>query len=270
MAAPNTRDSKLIQYLNEAYGKEKELEVALQAHIGMTTRAPYKKRLREHLKETKAHGRERRADQAARRQGRGRARARARRRRRGGRQGQEVASKGLAAAKGPLHAIRGTGEAEKMLKNAKTEFSKSSRRSPPTPRSRPSPRPWATRTPPSSPRRSGARRSAWPASSSGRSPRWPRRWRTEEIPASERRRTTTRRRSAPSRNGGASASSGQPAATADPRGRARTAGIRADRPEAPARAATRAAARKRPHQAQPAVRRPVPALARDEVVSRRS
>ena len=35
---------------------------------------------------------------------------------------QEVASKGLAAAKGPLHAIRGTGEAEKMLKNAKTEF----------------------------------------------------------------------------------------------------------------------------------------------------
>ena len=33
-----------------------------------------------------------------------------------------MASKGLAAAKGPLHAIRGTGEAEKMLKNAKTEF----------------------------------------------------------------------------------------------------------------------------------------------------
>ena len=34
----------------------------------------------------------------------------------------EVASKGLAAAKGPLHAIRGTGENEKMLKNAKTEY----------------------------------------------------------------------------------------------------------------------------------------------------
>ena len=33
-----------------------------------------------------------------------------------------MASKGLAAAKGPLHAIRGTGEAEKLLKNAKTEF----------------------------------------------------------------------------------------------------------------------------------------------------
>ena len=57
MAETNTRDTKLIQYLNEAYGKEKELETALQAHIGLTTRAPYKKRLQQHLKETKAHAR---------------------------------------------------------------------------------------------------------------------------------------------------------------------------------------------------------------------
>jgi ferritin-like metal-binding protein YciE len=35
---------------------------------------------------------------------------------------QAVASKGVAAAKGPLHAVRGTGENEKMLKNAKTEY----------------------------------------------------------------------------------------------------------------------------------------------------
>ena len=53
----STRDEKLIQYLNEAYGKEKELETALQAHISMTTRPPYKKRLQQHLKETKAHAR---------------------------------------------------------------------------------------------------------------------------------------------------------------------------------------------------------------------
>ena len=33
-----------------------------------------------------------------------------------------AASKAVAAAKGPLHALRGTGEAEKMLKNAKTEY----------------------------------------------------------------------------------------------------------------------------------------------------
>ena len=125
MAAPNTRDSKLIQYLNEAYGKEKELEVALQAHIAMTTRAPYKKRLQEHLKETKGHGRElaKRIKQLGGKaeagplpdsapEGLADAAAKV----------KEVASKGLAAAKGPLHAIRGTGEAEKMLKNAKTEF----------------------------------------------------------------------------------------------------------------------------------------------------
>ena len=110
MAEPNVRDTKLIQYLNEAYGKEKELEVALQAHIGMTTKPPYKKRLKEHLKETKAHARlvQRRIKELG-----GKAEAS---------KVAEVASKGLAAAKGPLHAIRGTGENEKMLKNAKTAY----------------------------------------------------------------------------------------------------------------------------------------------------
>ena len=57
MPDPNARDAKLIQYLNEAYGKEKQLETALQAHIAMTTRPPYKRRLKQHLKETKAHAR---------------------------------------------------------------------------------------------------------------------------------------------------------------------------------------------------------------------
>ena len=125
MSEVGARDAKLIQYLNEAYGKEKELETALDAHIQMTTRAPYRKRQREHLKETKAHARSlsKRIKQLG-----------------GEAQGlplpggapevvvgaaarvQEVASKGLAAAKGPLHTIRGTGESEKMLKNAKTEY----------------------------------------------------------------------------------------------------------------------------------------------------
>jgi ferritin-like metal-binding protein YciE len=119
-----TRDAKLIQYLNEAYGKEKELETALQAHIKMAGgRATYKKRLQDHLKETKAQARglERRikklggkaeavnlpgpdlASQAV-----GKATA--------------AATKTVAAAKGPVHALRGTGEAEKLLKNAKTEL----------------------------------------------------------------------------------------------------------------------------------------------------
>ena len=36
------KQSKLIQYLSEAYGKEKELETALEAHISITTRKPYR------------------------------------------------------------------------------------------------------------------------------------------------------------------------------------------------------------------------------------
>jgi ferritin-like metal-binding protein YciE len=112
MADLNARDAKLVQYLNEALAKEKELETALTAHIGMTTRPPYKKRLQEHLRETKAHARglERRIKQL----GGTRATATA---------VSTVASRALAAAKGPVHTIRGTGEQEKMLKNAKTEYS---------------------------------------------------------------------------------------------------------------------------------------------------
>src|SRR3954471_23517457 len=114
----NARDAKLIQYLNEAYGKEKQLETALQAHITLTTRPPYKKRLQEHLKETKQHGKllERRikklggtADAGADLPGPTEAVA-------------NLAGRAVAAAQGPLHALRGTGEAEKMLKNAKDEY----------------------------------------------------------------------------------------------------------------------------------------------------
>ena len=115
------RDAKLVQYLNEAYGKEKQLETALMAHIGMTTRAPYKKRLQQHLRETKDHAKqvERRIKKL------------------GGTPDAgpdlpgpdsvtqavaNVAGRAVAAAQGPIHALRGTGEAEKMLKNAKDEF----------------------------------------------------------------------------------------------------------------------------------------------------
>ena len=49
------RDAKLVELLNEAYAKEKQLESALDAHTGLTTRDDYAKRLKAHLKETKAH-----------------------------------------------------------------------------------------------------------------------------------------------------------------------------------------------------------------------
>jgi ferritin-like metal-binding protein YciE len=108
MADLNERDAKLVQYLSEAYGKERELETALQAHIAMTAKGPYKKRLQQHLKETKGHAKqvERRIKQLG----------------GGGQTLQTAVGKLTAAAKGPLHAIRGDSEQEKMLKNAKTEY----------------------------------------------------------------------------------------------------------------------------------------------------
>jgi ferritin-like metal-binding protein YciE len=123
MAEVQEREAKLIQYLNEAYGKEQELVTALQSHISLTSRDAYKKRLKDHLKETKAQakGLERRIKQLGGKAEKldlpgpdvvGGAASLA----------QGAAQKAMAAAKGPLHAIRGTGEAEKMLKNAKTEF----------------------------------------------------------------------------------------------------------------------------------------------------
>jgi len=108
MPDPNKRDAKLIQYLSEAYGKERELEVALQTDIAMTAKQPYKKRLQEHLRETKAHakGLDRRIKKLG----------------GGGQTVQSLVGKATALAKGPLHMIRGDGEQEKLLKNAKTQF----------------------------------------------------------------------------------------------------------------------------------------------------
>src|SRR4051812_35664112 len=122
----STRDAKLIQYLNEAYGKEKELETALQAHIKMAKRPPYKKRLQDHPKETKAQakGLEKRIKALGGKAERGTpvpvpgpaAAVEA------ATAVTAAATKAVSAAKGPIHALRGTGEAEKQLKNAKDEL----------------------------------------------------------------------------------------------------------------------------------------------------
>ena len=53
----NESETKLVQWLNEAYAKEAELEADLAAHIKLTKKAPYKKRLQQHLKETREHKR---------------------------------------------------------------------------------------------------------------------------------------------------------------------------------------------------------------------
>jgi ferritin-like metal-binding protein YciE len=120
----NARDAKLIQYLNEAYGKEKELETALQAHIAMTTKDAYRKRLQDHLKETRGHAREveRRIKQLGGKAEAGPVTSGPDVLTEAATTATSLASKAVAAAQGPLHALRGTGEAEKMLKNARTEL----------------------------------------------------------------------------------------------------------------------------------------------------
>jgi len=127
MAEPSAAAAKLAQYLNEAYGLEQKLETSLQAHIAMTDDAPYRKRLKEHLTETKRHSRE----------------VKKRIKALGGvpatidPPGPDVVSgaaqavlggaqKVIALAQGPMHAIRGTGQEEKHLKNVKTEYASES------------------------------------------------------------------------------------------------------------------------------------------------
>ena len=123
MADTPIRDAKLVQFLNEAYAKEKQLESSLEAHAEVTTHDGYAKRLKDHLKETKSH-----ATQLSRRikqlggtpatvslpgpEGVGKI-------------AQNVAGKVeqvKAAAQGPLHTVRREGEQEKMLHNARVEF----------------------------------------------------------------------------------------------------------------------------------------------------
>jgi len=123
MSDTPTRDSKLVQYLNEAYANERRLEVSLQAHAEATTRDDYTKRLKDHLKETKSH-----ATQLSRRikqlggtpetvdlpgpDGLGRLAEGV----------TDRFSRAKAAAEGTLQSVRRVGEQERMLHNARTEY----------------------------------------------------------------------------------------------------------------------------------------------------
>jgi ferritin-like metal-binding protein YciE len=123
MSDTPTRDAKLVQFLNEAYAKERQLEASLEAHIDATTHEDYLKRLKDHLKETRSH-----ATQVSRRikqlggnpetvsvpgpDGLGK-------------MAEGVAErfgKAKAAAQDPLHKLRGSGEQERMLHNARAEY----------------------------------------------------------------------------------------------------------------------------------------------------
>ena len=115
----NERDTKLVRWLSEAHAKEAELEADLTAHIAQTQKQSYKKRLQQHLKETRAHKRQ----------------VASRIKQLGGPTGQgligatgsavgEVAGKTVAAVKGQVGAARAllTAQAETHVRNAEEEL----------------------------------------------------------------------------------------------------------------------------------------------------
>ncbi len=114
----NERDTKLVSWLGEAHAKEAELEVDLTAHIALTQKPAYKKRLQAHLKETRDHKR----------------RVAAQIKKLGGPSGQgllaltgavgEVAGKTVAAVKGQVGVARAlvSEQSETHLRNAQDEL----------------------------------------------------------------------------------------------------------------------------------------------------
>ncbi len=123
MTEMTKRDSTVVHYLNEAYANERRLELALATHVEATTRPEYAQRLRDHLRETKAHA----------------AKVAHRIERLGGtpetssipgpegladriESAQGMVQRATAAVQHSLHAVRRTGEQELMLENARVEF----------------------------------------------------------------------------------------------------------------------------------------------------
>jgi ferritin-like metal-binding protein YciE len=115
----NERDTKLVRWLEEAHTKEAELEADLTAHITLTQKQSYKKRLQQHLKETRDHKR----------------RVASRIKQLGGPSGQslvgatssvmgELTGKTVAAVKGQVGVARAivTEQAETHLRNAQEEL----------------------------------------------------------------------------------------------------------------------------------------------------
>src|SRR5688572_12653000 len=108
MASPETL---LSRYLSEAHATERALITTLQAHIAMTPHGAYRRLLERHLNETRGHA----AALATRLQSStsllGVTIALA----------ETVVGQIVTLAKGPLDLVRGHGQAEKLLKNARDE-----------------------------------------------------------------------------------------------------------------------------------------------------
>ena len=121
---PDTvRDTKMVELLNEAYGKEQQLSATLELHLQTTTRPDYEKRLTDHLKETKSHARA--VSKRIKQLGGTPAQVSL-----PGPEGVSKAAQGMqdrlakakAAVQGPLDTVRRSGEQERMVRNARNEF----------------------------------------------------------------------------------------------------------------------------------------------------
>jgi ferritin-like metal-binding protein YciE len=103
---------KVLQYLNEAHATEAGLVRVLQSQIAMTPRGGYRSALERHLNETRDHAKrlERRMGELGQSGNPLQAAVGA---------AETVLAQGLAIGKLPLDLLRGSGGAEKVLKNAK-------------------------------------------------------------------------------------------------------------------------------------------------------
>lgn len=115
MSDLNERDTVITQYLHEAYAKERELERALEAHVSETERPAYKKRLRQHLTETRHHAKavQKRLKQLG---------AEDSILAEGAHLIEAAVGAGKAVAKAPMEMIGSTNAQEQMLSNARSEF----------------------------------------------------------------------------------------------------------------------------------------------------
>jgi ferritin-like metal-binding protein YciE len=108
----DTRQQKVVQYLNEAHASEMALTRVLQSQLGMTPRGSYRTAIEKHLRETQDHARrlERRLGELDAQRNPVQAVNGA---------AQAVIGQALALAKTPIDMLRGTSAEEKVLKNAR-------------------------------------------------------------------------------------------------------------------------------------------------------
>jgi ferritin-like metal-binding protein YciE len=108
----DTRQQKVMQYLDEAHASEMALTRVLQSQLAMTPRGSYRSTIETHLRETRDHARrlERRLGELGAQKNPVQAVNGA---------AQAVVGQALALAKTPIDLLRGTGGDEKVLKNAR-------------------------------------------------------------------------------------------------------------------------------------------------------